>query len=89
MVFRNKDMLCYREIYVEDDEPITFFHCDYYRLSEADNETALKGENRDIKNVIEDVKTVVGVILLPKLEGDRYMEKNKNTLYCIVRSDWT
>jgi hypothetical protein len=88
LVYRNKERLCYKEIYVEAEEPIVFFNCEYYRVAESDNDGRYETHNQDITNIIGQDGNVVGVLLLPKLDGEIYRVKNKNTLYCMVRSDW-
>jgi hypothetical protein len=84
IIFRQNKKLRCKTINVETEHPVHSYFKDYYRVTIADD-----GENvaRDVED-FKDSDSLFGVLLLPKLFEEGYERKNRNTLYCLIQSNW-
>lgn len=52
-----------------------------------DEDEAISSDGGDIEDFF-DIDSMTGVLLLPKLFEEGYECKQRNTIYCIIQSNW-
>jgi hypothetical protein len=85
MIYKKKNQLWFMGIEIETHESVFHCNCDYYRINLM---KVNEGDNNDINNLVNKNDEIIGVMLLPRLFENNYEEKNHNSSYCIIRSDW-
>jgi hypothetical protein len=86
IIFRKRDKLCYKTVVYETDKAIDWHLQTYYRIHLKDDTETISSDG-EIEDII-DVDSMTGVLLLPRLCEEGYEKKHRNTIYCIIQSNW-